>query len=216
MAKRHHFFAVAALLLIPVVTILGPMTAFAINPESAAGHPDYVRNFQLLKSARTAVLLTSALIVCGLWLMCCAFLLKAKVRSYWWLPSALLGPYGLAVLTALKDRVPDSRDLYQRFISRMNKPTRIAYETAVLVAIQITAFLAIMLWSDLWIAVESMRTGVPVAAIIEQRSASSGMWAFGNGLRELYLVALFYLVWPIFFNVAGLFGKSFFPSQQGR
>jgi hypothetical protein len=36
------------------------------------------------------------------------------------------------------------------------------------------------------------------------------MWAFGDELRELYLVALFYLVWLIFFNVAGLFGKSFF------
>jgi len=30
----------------------------------------------------------------------------------------------------------------------------------------------------------------------------------------LYLVALFYLVWPIFFNVAGLFGKSFFYRSE--
>jgi hypothetical protein len=214
MTKRYHFLAVAALLLIPVVTILGPMTAFAINPEIAAGHPDYVRNYRLLETAKTVVLLTSALIGCGLWLMCCAFLLKAKVRSYWWLPSALLGPYGLAVLTVLKDRAPDSGDLYQRFISGMRPLTRIAYEIVVFVAIRITTFLAIMLWSDLSIAVESIRTGVPVAAIFEQRSASSGMWAFGDEFRELYLVALFYLVWPIFFNVAGLFGKSFFSSQR--
>jgi hypothetical protein len=31
--------------------------------------------------------------------------------------------------------------------------------------------------------------------------ASSGMWAFGESLEVLFLVVLFYLLWPISFNV---------------
>jgi hypothetical protein len=33
--------------------------------------------------------------------------------------------------------------------------------------------------------------------------ASSGMWAFGESLEVLFLVVLFYLLWPISFNVLG-------------
>ena len=31
----------------------------------------------------------------------------------------------------------------------------------------------------------------------------TGKWAFGEGLEVCYLVVLFYLLWPIFFNTVG-------------
>jgi len=35
------------------------------------------------------------------------------------------------------------------------------------------------------------------------QTASSGMWAFTEGLEALGLVVLFYLTFPVLFNVAG-------------
>jgi hypothetical protein len=46
-------------------------------------------------------------------------------------------------------------------------------------------------------------TGMSVAQIIDQQNASSGMWAFAEGNEEIYLVILFYLLWPIVFNLVG-------------
>jgi VIT1/CCC1 family predicted Fe2+/Mn2+ transporter len=44
---------------------------------------------------------------------------------------------------------------------------------------------------------EAATTGTSTAQIIDQRNASSGMWAFSEGLEVLFLVILFYLLWPI-------------------
>lgn len=48
-----------------------------------------------------------------------------------------------------------------------------------------------------------MTTGVPIEKIIEEQSASGGMWAFGKGLEEMYLAVLIYFLWPILFNAIG-------------
>ena len=82
------------------------MLANAINPEIAAGHVNYVRNFRLLAQAKSIVIQGTALLGFGLWLTCCFFLLKAKEQSFWWLPLAILGPFGLAALTL--SRRPDA------------------------------------------------------------------------------------------------------------
>ena len=56
---------------------------------------------------------------------------------------------------------------------------------------------------ELMTALESLTTGTPVSAILAQQIASSGMSAAGEGLEQLYLVPLIYLLWPIVFNIAG-------------
>ena len=61
---------------------------------------------------------------------------------------------------------------------------------------------------EVMITLESLTTGTPVSAIIAQQTASSGMWAAGEGLEAMYLAALIYLLWPIIFNVAGQPFKS--------
>jgi hypothetical protein len=63
------------------------------------------------------------------------------------------------------------------------------------------------------IMLESARTGVPTAQIIDLQNASSGMWAFSEGLEILFLVILFYLFWPICFNLVGSLPKHI-PLQK--
>ncbi len=214
MARTYYFLALVALLSIPATWILGGMLANAINPEIAAGHVNYVRNFRLLAQAKSIVIQGTALLGCGLWLICCFFLLKAKGRSFWWLPLAILGPFGLAALTLLGDRTPADGRLYQRFIGGMRPPVRAAYEILVFVVVWIGAEEAVWRWRDLMIMRESISTGVPAATIIDQQNASGGMWAFSEGLEALFLVALFYVLRPVCLNAAGLIGKSFASSRR--
>jgi len=54
-----------------------------------------------------------------------------------------------------------------------------------------------VLQRELEIRYESHMTGTPVARIVEQQSAESGMYAGGEGMEVLYLVPLIYLVWPV-------------------
>jgi hypothetical protein len=56
---------------------------------------------------------------------------------------------------------------------------------------------------NLSIIYESASTGRTIAEVIETRDASSGMWAFGEGLEVIYLMVLFYLLWSICFNTIG-------------
>ena len=56
---------------------------------------------------------------------------------------------------------------------------------------------------DLMIIYEAATTGTSTAQIIDQQNTSSGMWAFREGLEVLFLVVLFYLLWPICFNAVG-------------
>ncbi len=64
MFKKYYVLAIVSFLLIPVISILGAMLFNSINPEIAAGHPNYGRNYRLLDLARNLSLL-SALLVNG-------------------------------------------------------------------------------------------------------------------------------------------------------
>jgi len=56
---------------------------------------------------------------------------------------------------------------------------------------------------NLMMLYEAATTGTYTAQIINQQNASSGIWVFSESLEVLFLVVLFYLLWPIGFNVVG-------------
>ena len=58
--KKQSVVALVLLLLIPVVLVLGGLLFSLINPEIAAGHPDYVRNFHLLHLLKISVIWATA------------------------------------------------------------------------------------------------------------------------------------------------------------
>jgi hypothetical protein len=60
-----------------------------------------------------------------------------------------------------------------------------------------------ILIGNLSIMYEAASTGRTIAEIIEIRNASSGMWAFSEGLEVMYLMVLFYLLRPVCFNAIG-------------
>ena len=108
MSKKTYILAIVSFLLIPAAAVVGAFVFDAINPEIAAGHPDYVRNYRLLDLAKKLSLLAALLVIAGLWFLTCFFLVKSKNRSYGWLSLAVFGPLGLIVLTMLSDKLPDS------------------------------------------------------------------------------------------------------------
>src|SRR5262249_4786101 len=144
---------------------------------------------------------SSVLLGMILWVLAFFFVLKAKEQSYWWLPLAALGPVGLAAVTVLNDRTPAPQDFYQQLVQRQSVWVRVAYEAAFFVAVWIIAYQIVVLKRNLMIMYEAATTGVPAAQIIAIQSASSGMWAFSEGLEELFLVTVCYLLRPICFNV---------------
>jgi hypothetical protein len=205
------------LLLIPVTMFAGAQLSFAINPEIAAGRPDYVRTFRLLTLAKNVLLWGSFLLDCGLWLLCCAFVLKAKARSLWWLSLAILGPFGLAALAILGDRGSSHSGQSGRSAGWKRLLPRVMFEIAFFVLAWVVAYQAMAMWRDFMIMRESLMTGVPVAAIISQRDASGGMWAFGEGMEVMFLVALLYALRPVCSSMAGPIGKLFrTPGQAGK
>ena len=56
MFKKQSMAALVLLLLIPLVLRLGGMLFNLINPEIAAGHPNYVRNYHLLNLVKMSFL----------------------------------------------------------------------------------------------------------------------------------------------------------------
>ena len=68
--------------------------------------------------------------------------------------------------------------------------------------------------NDLMIMIEAATTGISTAQIIDRQNASSGMYAFREGLEILFLVVLFYLLWPICFNVFGRLPRLWTFSKQ--
>jgi hypothetical protein len=75
--------------------------------------------------------------------------------------------------------------------------------------IWLLAYQAMVLKRDLMILYESATTGASTAQIIATQNASSGMWAFGEGLEVMFLVVLIYLLWPIAFNFVGRLAAIF-------
>ena len=76
------------------------------------------------------------------------------------------------------------------------------------------AYQTMVLKRDLMIMYEAATTGTSTAQIINQQNASSGMWAFSEGLEVCYLVVLFYLLWPILFNAVGHLPKLWESSRK--
>lgn len=203
MFKRPYVLAIVSFLTIPAVFVPAMMLVNFIDPEIALGTSNYERNFRLLSLVKQLSMLAVSLVAMALWFLSCLFLIKSKNRSYGWLPLAMLGPFGLIILTMLSDTAPAPGDLYQQFVGKLKIYLRIAYELIFFVVVWVGAFQAMVLKRDLMILYESATTGVSTAQIIDLQNASSGMYAFSEGLEVFFLVALFYLLWPLCFNMAG-------------
>jgi len=214
MFKRPYVLAIVSFLMIPAVTVLGGLLINSINPEIAAGLANYERNYWLLSLVKTLSMLAVSLVIMGLWFLTCFFLVKSKQRSYGWLAGAMFGPFGLIFLTLLNDNAPAPRDLYQQFVGKLKIYLRGAYELIFFVTVWVGAYQTMVLKRDLMIMYEAATTGTSIAQIIDQQNASGGMWAFGEGLEVLFLVALFYLLWPICFNLLGRLPRLWASSKK--
>src|SRR5262249_5376825 len=186
--KRQYIFALICYLLIPAVVMAGGGIFRLIDPELARGHADYVRRYQMLTLARVGLMGAAAGLAFLLWLACCCLVLASRQRSLAWLSLAPMGPLGFAVIASLEDQSPAPSDFYQHFIRKLTAYWRVLFEIGVFLAIWIVAYQLVVLLRHAMIAVESLRTGVSAVAIIAQQTASSGMWAAGEGLEEIYLV----------------------------
>ena len=120
MTKKQWVVAIVLLLLIPAVLMLGGMIFNLINPEIAAGHPNYVRA---------------------------------------------------------------------------------GYELCTFVIIGELAYQAMVLKHTLMIKYHAATSGVSEAQIIGLQNASSGMWAFTEGMEVMFLVVLLYLLRPMVFRI---------------
>jgi hypothetical protein len=203
MIKKYYVLAIVSLILIPAVTMVGATTAILIDPEIAVHYANYERNFRILNQLKLGVMLAAFAMDIGLWVLACFFLLKSKKQSYWWLPLSVLGPFGLIALTIVRDNDPLPGDLYQRFIRSMKSVWRVAYDAGLFALVWLAAFLSVALLGEIRIIAESVFTGTPRAQIVAVQLASSGMWAFAEGLEALGLVVVFYLIFPVLFNIAG-------------
>lgn len=201
--KKESVLSLVLLMLIPLVVVLGGILAVLINPEIAASHPDYVRNYHWLSLLKGLIFWTSIACACVLWMLACLLTIRSKKRSYLWLFLALLGPLGFAVLATLDDREPAKTDLYAAFLRRMNWPMRIVYELCIFTGVWVVAYEAMVLKRTLMILYESETTGVSVAKIVDIQNSSSGMWAFSEGTEVMFLVILFYMLRPFIFSIVG-------------
>lgn len=100
----------------------------------------------------------------------------------------------------LRDNAPDPGDLYQQFVGKLKIYLRIGYELIFFVVVWVGAFSTLVLKRDLMIMYEAARSGIPAAQITDRQNASSGKWAFTEGLEVMFLVVLFYLLWPLCFD----------------
>jgi hypothetical protein len=208
MVKRAYVLALACYVSIPAVVICGVGLFVVIDPEMARGHADYARDWQLLNLARLGVLWVAGGLALVLWTSCCYLVLRSRQRSLRWLSLAAAGPFGFSVIATLEDRSPAPGDLYQQVIRNLKTYWRIPLEITVFVSVWFLACASVFVKREVMIALESLTTGTSVSAIIAQQTASSGMWAAGEGLEAMYLAALIYLLWPIAFNLAGQPFKS--------
>jgi hypothetical protein len=206
--EKHYALAFGAFLAIPVVAILGMSLSISINPEIVAGHADYVRNYRLLDGLKQTTFYLTVLAVISLWFLTCYFLAKAKQRSIFWLSLAVLGPFGLIALVALRSGDQSTRSSYQNFVGKLWIPVRIVYELVLFIVIWTVAYEAIAVKRDLMILRQSVITGVPIEKIVDEQQASGGMWAFSEGLETMFLIVLFYLLWPICFNAVAWLIKT--------
>jgi len=201
--KRLYLLALVCYLSIPAVVICGAGVFQLIDPEMARGRATYVRDYQVLNLARIGVLWAAAGLAGVLWVACCYLVLTSRHRSLRWLSLAAAGPLGFSVIATLEDRSPAPGDLYQRVITKLKTYWRVPLELAVFIGVWVLAYRAVVLERELLIKLESFRTGTPIATIVAQQAASSGMWAGGEFLEQMYLVPLLYFLWPLVFTATG-------------
>ena len=94
MIKKESVVALVLLLLIPLAMVLGGMLSNFINPEIAAGHPNYVRNYHLLNLLKHMCFFGSLAVAGVLWLLVCLIMIRAMNRSTLWLLLAGWGHSG--------------------------------------------------------------------------------------------------------------------------
>jgi hypothetical protein len=203
MMKKQTVVALVLLLLVPIVWRVEGWLFSLINPEIAAGHPNYVRNYHLLSLLKDITFWASGGVVVTLWLLVCFLVIRSKERPSWWLFAAASGPFGFAILAMLNDRAPTETNRHARFVRNLNRFVRVGYEVCIFVIIWELAWQAMVLKRNLMIMHESATTGMSTAQIIDLQNASSGMWAFAEGNEVMYMVVLLYLIWPIVFNIVG-------------
>jgi hypothetical protein len=201
MMKKQWVVALVLLLLIPLVFALGGILSNLINPEIAAGHPNYARNYQLLSLLKNLCFFASLAVAGVLWVLACLLVIRSKKRSYLWLLLAALGPLGFAALATLNDRAALVTDSYTQFVRKLNRLVRAGYEVCSFVIIWEFAWQAMVLKRALMIRYEAAATGVSIAQIIDVQNASSGMWAFGEGMEVMYFAVLLYLLRPVVFRI---------------
>ena len=203
MIKKQSGVALVLLLLIPLVLMLGGMLFSLINPEVAAGHSNYARNFHLLSLLKNLCFFASVAVAAVLWILACLLVIRSKKRSNLWLLVTPMGPIGFAVLATLKDRDAAETDSYARFVRNLNWFVRVAYDLCTFVLIWELAYQTMVLKRTLMIRYDAATTGVSTAQIIDLQNASGGMWAFSEGLEVMYLVVLLYLLRPVIFRAVG-------------
>ena len=203
MMKKQSVVALVLLLLIPLVLRLEGMLFSLINPETAAGHPNYVQNFHRLNLLKMGSFWASLAVVAVLYLLVCLLVIRSKKRSNLWLLLAALGPFGFAALAMLNDREPAEKDKYARFVLSLNWFVRAGYEICTFVIVWMLAEEVMVLKRTLMIWVEAATTGVSTAQIMDIQNASGGMWAFAEGNEVMYFVVLLYLLRPVVFSIVG-------------
>jgi hypothetical protein len=202
-AKPHYIIALACYLAIPAVMLAGVGLSRLIDPELARYSADYARNFKLLELAVNGALMATTGLALALWGASYYLVLKSRQRSVLWLGLAVTGPFGFMFITMLADRSPAPDDLYQEFIRKLKLYWRIPLEIVMFVSAWILAYQCVVLKRELLNRLESFSTGTPIETIIARQTASSGMYAFGEGLEAIFFVTPLYLLWPIFFNLIG-------------
>lgn len=203
MPKKQYVLSIASLISIPIFSIVSIRFINLIDPEMALHSSDYERNFHRLTMVKNFSLIAVLLVNTGLWVATCLFLVRSKNRSYRWVLLALLGPIGLMTLTLLNDKNPTLGDFHQRFVSKLKTIYRAMYEFVFFIGTSSIAYMTIVLKRNLLIMLESSRTGASTTQILNIQNASSGMYAFSEGLETMCLLVLIYLLWPVCFNAIG-------------
>jgi hypothetical protein len=174
--KRPYVLAIVSFLMIPAVTVLAGILINSIDPEIAVRTSNYERNYRLLSLAKNLSLLAVLLVIMGFWFLTCFFLVRSKKRSYGWLPLAMLGPFGLMILTMLSDNAPGTGDLYQQFVGKLKTYLRVAYELIFFLVVWIGASLTKVFRRDLMIRYEAATTGISTAQIIDRQTPPAACW----------------------------------------
>lgn len=129
---------------------------------------------------------------------------------------AAFGPIGFAILARLNDKASGEPNRYAQVVRKMNKIVRAGYEACCFVIIWLVAFQAMVVMRYLIILWQSATTGMSIAQIVDLQNASSGMWAFSEGMEVMYMVVLPYLIWPIVFNIVGGVVTTLAPSKAAE